>query len=215
MVRRLALSSLFIVAASTASFAAAAAEVPYATLHGVLGAVDSVRPYPHLRAVQRIESKSADVSPRAIRLAIRTAAGEVAVPIAADGRLDFPLRPELLAENPVVVTNQPAGSLTLSVSIELPPPDRAEWPAAELREALEQADAFFAASPEHDGRHVRGVEFRFDGGEGSVTVRGETERLLVPDADGRVLLMRDGDLANARDVALGAKPVRVLPFLEH
>ena len=207
--------SIFHLAAVLGCSAATAAEVPYATLHGVLGAVKSVQPYPHLRAVQRIESKSADVSPKAIRLSIRTAAGEVAVPISADGRLEFPLKAELLAENPVVVTNQPAGSLTLSVSIELPPPDRAEWPAAELREALEQADAFFAASPEHDGRHVRGVEFRFDAGDGSVTVRGDTERLLVPDADGRVLLMREGDLANARDVALGAKPVRVLPFLEH
>lgn len=207
--------SSFTLAALFGCAVAAAAEVPYATLHGVLGAVKSVQPYPHLRAVQRIESKSSDVTPKAIRLSIRTAAGEVDVPVAVDGQLDFPVKPELLAENPVVVTNQPAGSLTLSVSIELPPPSRAEWPAAELREALEQADAFFAASPGHDGRHVRGVEFRFDAGEGSVTVRGETERLLVPDADGRVLLMREGDLANATDVALGAKPKRVLPFLEH
>jgi hypothetical protein len=214
MLRRFALSG-FLVIACVASVAAVAAEVPYATLHGVLGAVKSVTPYKQLRAVQRIESKSADVAPSAIRLSIRTAAGEVAVPIAADGQLDFPLSPELLAENPVVVTNQPAGSLTLSVSIELPPPDRAEWPAAEVREALDQAEAFFTASPGHDGRRVRGVEFRFAAGEGSVTVRGDTERLLVPDADGRVLLMRDTDLADAREVALGAKPVRVLPFLEH
>lgn len=200
-------------AALAAAAGAHAAEIEYAVVYRALGAAREIAAYPKLVAVQRIESKRAGIPPRAIRIAIRARAGEIAVPVASDGTLRLPIDDALLAENPVVETNQPPGSLTLTVSVELPRPEASVLGCAEVEAALAQADALLAS--QRVRTRVRGVEFQFARGAGGVTLRGDGERTLVPDRHGRVVVMRDPELRERyREIELSAPPLRILPFLE-
>lgn len=201
--------------AALASGTAGAAEIEYAAIHRALAAGRDIARFPHLRAVQRIESKLPGVPARAIDIAIRARRGRIDVPVAADGTLALPIDDALLAENPVVETNQPAGSLTLTLSIELPQPPGATLSVAEVEAALAEADALLEG--QHASSRVRGVEFRFESdAPAGVTLRGEAERVLVPDRDGRVIVMRDPDLRSLyREIELAARPARILPFLDH
>ena len=112
------------------------------------------------------------------------------------------------------MTNQPAGSLTLTLSLELEQPAGAKLRVADVAAALDDADAVLDA--QDAGARVRGVEFRFAPGDpASVTLRGDGERTLVPDHEGRVIVMRDPDLGPLYDeIELSARPARILPFLD-
>ena len=190
-----------------------AAEIEYAVIHRALGAAREIGGYPRLRAVQRIESKRDGIAPRTIDIAIHARRGRIEVPVADDGTLALPFDDALLAENPVVETNQPAGSLTLTLSVELKQPSGAIVAAAEVEAALAEADALLVG--QHARSRVRGVEFRFTDDEtGGVTLRGAGERVLVPDRAGRVIVMRDPDLSTCREIELAARPIRILPFLD-
>jgi len=207
---RLALALLAVFGAP----AACAAEIDYAVLFRVLDTANGIERYERLRAVQRIESKQAGVNPDDIRITVMASAGEIVVPVAADGQLQFPLSQALLGENPKVSTNQPQGSLTLTLSIELALPSGARIPAADIRAALDQVDAMFAERGEGAPPRARGAEFYFaDAANAGLTLRGESERLLLPDGAGRVILMRDSDLApGTLEVEVAAAPSQVLPF---
>lgn len=195
-----------------ASFAASAAEIEYAVVYRALEAARGIDAYPRLRAVQRVESKRAGIAPRTIRIAIRARDGRIDVPVATDGTLALPVDDALLAENPVVVTNQPPGSLTLTLSIELAQPEGATLVAAEVEAALVEADALLAR--QQSRARVRGVEFRFEG-DARVVLHGDGDQVLVPDRHGRVVVMRDPDLRErCREIELSARPLRILPFLD-
>lgn len=192
---------------------------PYAVLYQALSPALDVEDDPRLRAVQRIESKLPGVRPDAIEVVIEARGGEIRVPIGADGRARFPLRDDLLAQNPPVRSNQPRGSLTVSVTLALAPPRSTRVPVAELLDALAAADTWLAGKAVAEGLPppaVRGVELRFPPGAGaSATLRGaSSERLLLADAAGRIVLVRDADLAEgAREVELSQLPLEVVPWL--
>lgn len=210
--RRLRRAALLF-AAAIGTAAAEETVTPYAVLYGALERARAVEPYRHLRAVQRIESKLG-VPPAAIRLRLETARGPLPVPIDPDGRLALPLDEAVRAENPNVVTNQPRGSLTLSLAIEIAVPPGLRVPAATLRAALDEVDALLAADPQPNApQRARGVQLAFADPQAVVTVRGRGERLLMPDRDGYVILMRETDLgAGAEDVEFAQPPRAALPF---
>jgi hypothetical protein len=191
---------------------------PYAVLYQALAAAREVEGEPLLRAVQRIESKLPGVTPGQIEVVIAARAGRIVVPIGADGRAAFPLRDDLLAENPVVHTNQPRGSLTLSVTLALATPRSTRVPVPELLAALDAVDAWLQreATAGAPRAAATGVEFRFPpGASAQATVRGGSERLLVADAEGRIVLMRDPDLlAGATEVELSQQPLELLPWID-
>jgi hypothetical protein len=195
-----------------------AGATPYAVLYRALSPALEVEGDPRLRAVQRIESKLDGVRPQDIEVTIDARAGAIRVPVAADGRAAFPLRDDLLAENPPVRSNQPRGSLTVSVTLALAPPSATWVPVDELRAALEAAEQWLSRKAAAEGLPppaVRGVELRFPPAAGaSATLRGASERLLVADAEGRIVLVRDGDLADGtRAVDLSQLPLEVLPWV--
>ena len=72
----------------------------------------------------------------------------------------------------------------------------------------------FAARSESAPPRARGVEFHFaDPVNAGLTLRGDSERLLLPDDKGRVVLMRDSDLADgASEIELSTAALQVLPF---
>jgi hypothetical protein len=207
--------------AAGAAFAqpqAGSGSTPYAVLYQALSPAREVDGDPRLRAVQRIESKLPGVRPDAIEVTIDARAGAIEVPIAADGRAQFPLRDDLLAENPPVRSNQPRGSLTVSVTLAIAPPRSTRVPVAELLDALSAADAWLSRKAVAEGLappSVRGLELRFPPAAGaSATLRGRSERLLVADAAGRIVLVRDGDLADGtREVELSQLPLEIVPWL--
>ena len=215
--------SLLIALAMPGSLPAGAAEpaagdataTPYAVLYGAFAAARGVEEHPRLRAVQRIESKLPGVRAQDIAVVIHDRAGPTRLEIAADGSVAFPMRDDLLAENPQVTSNQPRGSLTLSVTLALRMPRATRLPVSELRAALDAVDTWIVDHPDGEvsGR-ARGVAFRFPAGAAaSLTVRGNSERLLVADAQGRIVVMRDPDLDHAVDVELSQLPLEVLPWI--
>lgn len=190
-------------------------ETPYAVLYGVLEPSRRIAAYPRLRALQSVQSQNHNVAPASIRLQIMSRAGPIAVPVRANGVLEFPLDDALLRENPIVVSNQPKGTLSLAVTLALAPPPAARVPVVELAAALRDVDSLLRELPGQPNRAVRGVEFHFDPrAEARVTLRGASERLLQADAGGRVVLMRDTDLgADSVEVELSQAPLLVLPHL--
>lgn len=214
----LALAAWLAAAPHAARAADDAGATPYAVLHQALSPALEVEGDPRLRAVQRIESKLPGVRPQDIKVTIAARAGAIRVPIGADGRAAFPLRDDLLAQNPPVHSNQPRGSLTVSVTLALAPPTSTRVPVAELRAALDAADAWLSRKAAAEGLPppaVRGVELRFPPAAGaSATLRGASERLLLADADGRIVLVRDADLADGtREVELSQLPLELLPWV--
>ena len=122
----------------------------------------------------------------------------------------------MLAENPLVTTNQPKGSLSLGVTLEMVLPKERRWPCADVLAGLAEAEPVIAEMPgRKPGTSVRGLELFFAGGkEAQVVVRGRSERLLLADEDGRVVLMRDAELAEPGAVLEFSSPLlRAQPYL--
>jgi hypothetical protein len=212
----LALAATGPTAQPAASAAPATGDVPYAVLYRALEPTLAMRRYPRLAAIQRVESKLPGIDPASIRIRIGDGASVVVVPVARDGAMEFPLDAALLAANPAVRTNQPAGSLTLSVTLALRVPEGARIPVAAIREALAEADALMASGIAGAGpQRARGAEFRFArDAAASLSLRGAVERLLVADREGRIVLMRDPDLqAPAGLLEFSTAPLLVLPWM--
>lgn len=190
---------------------------PYLALYQVLAPARSIRAYDHLLAIERVESKLPGVRAQDIRITIRARGGAIAVPVAADGSVDFPASDELQAENPVVETNQPKGSLMLTVHAALRVPDSLRVPWSEVDAGLRQAEELFAKTSEGSAANAkpRGVEILFDGsGPASVTLAGKSELLLQAGADGRTLVTRDMVVESERPVLVfSRRPYRLSPWV--
>ena len=196
------------------ALAQATGDVPYAVLYETLAPAVAIRRYPRLLPVQRVESKLDGVAPDSIRIRIGAGADAIDVPVGADGAIDFPLQAALLAANPPVRTNQPRGSLTLSVTLALRVPAGPRLAADAIRAALAEVDALMAETAGGAPR-ARGVEFRFPAGAGaSLNLSGAGGRVLVADARDRIVLMRDTDLQPpAALLEFSTAPVLVLPWM--
>ena len=195
---------------------AASGTVPYAVLYQTLKPARDASAYPHLKVVPHISSHIPGVKPETIRLVVQSAGGARAVGVAPDGAIDFPMDDALLAENPTVSTNQPKGSLSLGVTLELVLPKEPRWPCADVLAGLAESEPVIASMPTRDPGHaVRGLELFFPGGASAqVVVRGRSERLLLADENGRVVLMRDAELAEAGAVLeFSTPPLRAQPYL--
>ncbi|MGQ0585694.1 MAG: DUF2987 domain-containing protein [Gammaproteobacteria bacterium] len=139
--------TLFLVLLAFASLALAAdREIPYANLHKVFVRA-AIPPGKYFRVATRFESRDPAVATADIKLVVRSRAGEIPVPVAADGAVQFPLRDDLLKENPPVVTNVGDGKLQLNVTmaVEAPPEQRFRY---ELMVAmLDEMDGIISKQP--------------------------------------------------------------------
>ncbi len=194
---------------------AAQGSTDYAALHGVFKASSAVTGFERLLAIPKIQSKNPDVPADSIAIVIKARGGDIAVPIDRQGRATFPLSDALIAENPRVVSNQPAGSLRVSLVVEVKPPAHVRVSFAELAQAMVDVEAAMRAlGNDYQGGAIEGLEFRFDpAARAQMSISGsEREDLLVADPNGRVFLRRDGP-ARSKDamVAFSAPPHQVLP----
>lgn len=192
-----------------------AAETPYVVLYRALYPSLKVTEYTHLAAVQRIVSKDPAVLANSIRIEILSKSGTISVDIGADGVTAFPLREDLLAENPMVRSNQPKGSLSVSVSFEIRLSAGNQMSYADLYAGMAEANqALTAVDPSMAGHRVSGLEFSFppDSGGHIEVIDARREQRLDAGAEGFVRLRND-DALLAATVRWGTRPLRVVPFL--
>jgi hypothetical protein len=195
---------------------AQAGSAPYASLYHALEPGLKLKDFPRLKAVQRIQSKLARVRPDQISVRILTGGGSIDVPITADGQIRFPLEDRLLSENPAVESNQPSGSLSLSVSFEVVPPAQVALPYGEFIDSVRQAQAALRQlDNEYAQAEVVGVEYRMAQADASVTVESPNgEDLLRADAKGRIIVRMDPLLDSARTrIRFSALPTQAFPNL--
>lgn len=111
---------LLILLIANAAFAnGAQASGRYLDLHKVVEPVTNLEGLRYVRADMRMTSKDAKVRPEAIVLTIRTASGDIRVPVDAEGRFSLPISRALVEENPEVITNQPDDTLQVQVGVEV------------------------------------------------------------------------------------------------
>lgn len=192
----------------------ATSTTPYATLYQVLSPVAKIATYDHLVAIERIESKDASVRPEAIKVVIRAKSGPIDVPVAPTGEVKFPVTDALRAENPPVETNQPKGSLALIVNVALRIGDRLRVPWSDIEAGLGEVKQFYAATQGSAAPTISGVEAHFAGGkEAMLTIEGKSERLLMADAAGRIIVTREMASENPGAVlAFSRAPEFVMPY---
>jgi len=200
----------------SAALCAETAQTNYRSVYGVFHARSLVDKYPRLIAISKIESKDPSVSPDRIQIEIRSRQGTIRVPIDAQGRVDFPMSDALVEENPVVASDQPAGSLRVSLAIEVRVPSSAEIAYAVLLQAIEDVESATSALSDGETRPViDGLEFRFQPDSAAhVTVSWEGgEDFLVADSQGRVFLSRhlSDSRRSAARLHFSTAPLRVLP----
>ena len=170
---------------------AADREIPYGDLHGAFAKAARVPPGRYFHVVTRFESQDPDVATKDIKLVIRSQGGDIRVPVAADGTVQFPVRDDLEDEDPPVVTNVADGLLRLHITMEAeaPPEQRFRY---ELLVAMKD-DAKAALSKA--GFWVRwftapdftGLLITYPPGTAATAVVEATKRwTIATDADGRI-----------------------------
>jgi hypothetical protein len=189
--------------------------VPYTALYESLRPALEVSGHDRLVARTRILSKRGDVAPEQIRLDIQSRSGVRSVRVAANGDVQFPLDEGLRAENPPVASNQPKGSLTLSVAIVLKAPPGLRFPYRHIAAGIDQMREIVAADGNDDRFKVQGVELWFDpAAHAQLSVVGRVERLLMADRAGRIVLDDSAELREDGVLLALTAPVRdIVPVL--
>jgi hypothetical protein len=195
------------------------AVIPYKEIDRLWAFVSAVNPT-NLTARVSVTSTNPAVSPSEIKMIVQTAIGPAMVAVSTDGEIRrFPHDPELLRQNPPVVSNQPRGSLRLTLTWRLPLADflgfrysRLQDGVAEVNKAIKaQAGLMSAVSPQ-----ASGVIFVFpnaSAGKAKVEIVSATDRKeYVADARGQVRLELDKARAAASvEVRLSEKAQLIIP----
>ena len=171
--------------------------VPYSSLYQALAPGLKIDRFDRLVARQRIISRRSDVHPESIKVRILAKSGVIDIGVSAIGDIQFPMTDALLAENPMVESNQPKGSLSLSATMELKIPDALSVPYKEFFEAAKQAQqAIDGMGASLAGRKIHSIEFEFDRAESAriELVDERAEELLIANELGLLELRLDEDL---------------------
>jgi hypothetical protein len=171
---------------------AADREIPYAEMHKPLARLAGIPDGKYFRARMQFASNDPAVATPDIKLVIRARAGDIAVPVAADGSATFPLRDDLLKENPPVVTNVAQGKMQVRVqfSVSAPPEQRFRY---ELMAAMQdEVDGIIArqgfmarmAAPDYEGLIVTFPK----GTAATATVEAARPETFAADPEGRLFI---------------------------
>ncbi|HEY1992079.1 MAG TPA: hypothetical protein VGH71_06415 [Gammaproteobacteria bacterium] len=117
------------------------AQIPYSQLLDYQQRVDSLRDLKQLKVWEHVSSKRREVKPADIKLIImRDAAhgGPLPIPLDQDGVFTLPELPALKAEDPMVLSNQPKGTMVMSVTWEIIAPTVTDMRYRELILGVQQ-----------------------------------------------------------------------------
>lgn len=194
-------------------------EIPYANMHKVFARVASIPNGKYFRTQPRIESKDPAVATQDIRLVIRARSGDIVVPIAADGAASFPVRDDLLAENPPVVTNVAKGKLQMRVDMSVTTPPEQRFRYEVMVAMIEEVDGIIASqgmmarmfAPDFEGLQVSFAP----GTAATATVEAAKPETFQADAEGRIRIPdRKAWRKENPFVQLSAMPQRVELYVE-
>ena len=183
---RRVLCALLAILASAAP-AGADRAIPYAEMHAMFSRVAALQGGVYFKADARLISADPAVPTRDLELVIRSRNGEIPVPVAADGTVQFPIRADLLEENPPVMTNAAEGKLQLGLSLRVEAPPARRFRYGLMVAMQEEADAMIA-------------------------MQGVMARLLAPDFEGLRITF---DTAATATLETAAGPVRFETDAEH
>jgi hypothetical protein len=150
--------------------------------------------------------------PAGLEFRIRAEGRTLPVPIGADGRIQFPLRPDWVDQGAVVLVNQPKGSFRMSFNMDArtPPGTRMTYAAlAECAPVLERGIKEYAGMMSVFAPKVRGLLLDFEPGSAQtveVTLADGKRKVFRTDAKGRVRLPWEPDWAAA--VVVLSAPLR-------
>ena len=200
------------------ALAQAPTDVRYASLYRALEPGLIIASFDRLLARQRIVSRQRDVLPSHIEVRILAASGVIVVKVAPDGSVDFPMTTRLLAENPIVESNQAKGSLSLSATMEVKLGQNKVVAYSDFYESAMQAQQAIASlGPAMAGRKVRSIEFEFVRTQGARAELTDTnaEELLLADKQGLLTLRIDKALATRKaQVRFSELPIAARPHID-
>jgi hypothetical protein len=192
--------------------AAADTEIPYEVLYQALAPGLQFERYAHLSVRQQVRSKDLSVAPSQIQIDVLSKSGTLRVPISAAGEMQFPMNESLRTENPMVRSNQPKGSLSLSVTMAIKTPANLKMPYADLFKAAEQATiALQAINPKANNIQVPRIDFFFEPTvEAKIDlISDRSEQTLLANAKGVISIRIDPLLVQQKTELIFSKPVLV------
>jgi len=198
--------------------AADMATIPYAKLDEIWQKTDAID-RKKLIVLAQVTSSNKAVKPSDITMTIKSASGEIAIRLGADGEvLDFPRTDALRKENPPIESNQPKGTLALSMGLGLVIPDAATFRYAQMVDGIAEGNKAVKAQagmlavvaptlkavvfffPPRSTRKAT-VEIAAAGGK----------KILTADAGGEVKVLLDPKLAVENpEVRISERPARIL-----
>jgi hypothetical protein len=192
-------------------------EISYEKMHASLSSVRPLEGARYIRLKSTVGTSAPDMSVADVRMVIGAAAGDIEVPIAADGTLVFPMSDALLEENPPVRVNVPEGQLAVNVTIaaEVPPAER--FPYSLVSDIADEYGRFVKQQgllARMMAPDMNGVAVVFAAGEPAfATITGPAGETLPADESGRLVLPLRPEWDGA-EVVLSRMPEAVEPVFE-
>jgi hypothetical protein len=118
--------------------------IPYSEMHTLYARVARLQGTKYFRAEARLASTDPEVPTERITLLVRSRGGDLPVPVDARGVARFPLRDDLLQEDPPVMTNVAKGKLSLKVSFGSEAPLAERFRYGLMVEMQDEAEALLA-----------------------------------------------------------------------
>lgn len=165
-------------------------DIPYQKLHDAFTTIEPLEDARYIRLRHTIGRADSDSVSEPLRLVIASASGDIEVPVAADGSVDFPLSDALLEEDPPVRTNAPEGGLSVGMTIDISAPPTDRFPYALLVDIEDE----YSRMVKKQGLMARmlapkssGLELRFAPGEAATaTVGGRNGQVFHANDQGRL-----------------------------
>ena len=170
-----------------------------------------------LESLIRVQSTVPDVRPGSIRLTIERVSGPIDIPIDASGAMQFPFSEALRDENPLIVSNQPNGTLAMYGTVQCPDFERTEMGFTGLMECVTQANAGIKKAPVFVRFMIpkmNAIELHYPPGSDASVVIGHDagDVRFTADADGVILIPFDKETKMDNPaVRLSALPDRAIP----
>lgn len=216
-----ALAALLTCLTRTATAGETNAAMPYQTFENIfrpIGRIDQSKLEVHVFCL----STNKAVRPSDIRLMIHSAAkGLIPVELNTNGQVvRFPLEKDLHRENPLIVANQPAGTMRYEIAIQLPPTNALAFRYHRLGDGVAEMNKSIRAQAglllSLFAPKVRGVVFFFPqtaADKARVEIESAAgKKTYTADNHGRIQLTLDKALlAEDPEVVLSEKPQHIVP----